>query len=612
MIESRCRSNPPPGRRPMPHTSPADPLLPADLRVEARPVAHLPLIRHIIEQLQIPEVLDELLPRDPRSRVSDADCVTVMLLNILEGRVALYDMEKWLARTDAELLLGPDRPADAFNDERLAVCLDHLADVGTEEVLSSVVRRYLQRPDAPAEYSVHADTTSISVSGAYDSAAFPAPSYGFSKDHRPDLKQLVFGLTLHGAVGIPLTNAMLSGNTSDVLANRLHLDQLAELLPEEDDVTVVADCKLVDPVTLGQLLLHEFHFVSLVPSTYNLRHELIEEVRKQGRGLPELARAPAETKAGAPRVYRGTSFDRPFTVGMQGSPGSNPSREVELRFVVVESTQLAEQEEAALDRKLEQERTRFDKGLRQAAKKAYACAADATAALDVLTRRLEYHRPDVEVVGDVVAATRPRRGRPRADEPAPTTEVFRLVERAPLARDDDAVAALRFHLRHFVLVTDHLDRDRWPDARILAEYRHQHLIEGVTGFRWLKNVAAVAPVFLHTPHRIAALGLVLVLALMVRNYLQFTLRRRLQQTGSTVPDRLGKPTASPTAETALLPFAAVTVIHLFVGDARIGRQVTGTNPHVATVLDMLGLDDRVFAAAPTPKFTTAPRRTPGM
>jgi transposase len=596
----------------MPHPSAAEPHLPADLRVEARPVAHLPLIRHVIEQLQIPDVLDELLPRDPRSRVSDADCVTVMLLNILEGRVALYDMEKWLARTDPELLLGPDRPADAFNDARLATCLDHIADVGTEEVLSGVVRRYLERDDAPHEYSVHTDTTSISVYGAYASGAFPEPAHGFSKDHRPDLKQLVFGLTLHGAVGIPLTNAMLSGNTSDVLANRLHLDQLADLLPEEDDVTVVADCKLVDPHTLGQLLLHEFHFVSLLPSTYNLRHALIEEVRRAGAELPELARSAGTTKADPPRVYRGTSFERPFGVGLANSPGSNEAREVPLRFLVVESTQLAEQEEAALDRKLEQERATFDRGLRQAAKKAYACAADATAALEGLTRRLAYHRPHVEVAREVVPAKRARAGRPRADETAPTTETFRLVEREPLARDEEAVEALRFHLRHFVLVTDHLDRERWPDARLLAEYRHQHLIEGVTGFRWLKNVATVAPVFLHTPHRIAALGLVLVLALMVRNYLQFTLRRRLKETGSTVPDRLGKPTASPTAETALLAFAAVTVVQLFVGEQRVGRQLTGLNPHVATVLTMLHLDERVFAAAPIRKSPPAVRRTLGM
>jgi hypothetical protein len=118
----------------------------------------------------------------------------------------------------------------------------------------------------------------------------------------------------------------------------------------------VADCKLVDAQTLGQLLLHQFHFVSLLPSNFNLRSELIETTRTAGEAqLPELARSPGRTKADPPRVYCGTSFERPFTVGL--SPASdNAIRQVPLRFLVVESTQLAEKEEAALDRKLVKER----------------------------------------------------------------------------------------------------------------------------------------------------------------------------------------------------------------------------------------------------------------
>ena len=124
--------------------------------------------------------------------------------------------------------------------------------------------------------------------------------------------------------------------------------------------------------------------------------------------------------------------------------------------------------------------------------------------------------------------------------------------------------------------------------------------------------ATVAPVLLHTPKRIAALGLVLVLALMVRNYLQFTLRRRLAATGERVPNRLGKPTASPTAETALIPFASVMLVHMFVGETCVARQLTGLNPHVETVLRMFCIDVRDFAQPPPRKIEEPARRTPGM
>src|SRR5690606_12909200 len=139
-------------------------------------------------QLQIVEAVDEHVPMDPRSRVSEGECVALMLLNILEGRVALYNMESWLARTDWEVLLGADCPPDAFNDARLAACLDRIAHAGTEELLASVVLRYLRNEDAPSEYPVHGDTTSFSLQGAYTSGHQqhePRPAYGHSKDLRP-------------------------------------------------------------------------------------------------------------------------------------------------------------------------------------------------------------------------------------------------------------------------------------------------------------------------------------------------------------------------------------------------------------------------------------------
>lgn len=587
----------------------------ADLDLDPKPVAHLPLVRAVIDQLHIRDVLDDLLPADPRSRVSDAECVTVMLLNLLEGRVALYNMEQWLARTDIELILGEGCPGDAFNDARLAACLDHIADAGTEEVLSAVVKAYLSREDAERTYTVHQDTTSVSVYGAYEGAQHRAiPTYGFSKDHRPDLKQLVFGLSLHGAAGIPLVSTMFSGNTSDSKANRMHLEALGALLPEEDDVTLVADCKLVDRQTLGQLEMQQFHFVSLLPDNFDLRHALVEEVRLAQTPLAELIRTQPRTKADPQRIYRGASFDRPFTIGVNddGPPDSNVKREVTLRFLVVESTQKEEQEEEALERRLAKAQSGYTQRLSAATRRGYGCETDARAALAKVVAKLDLHQAHLNVVAETVAVPRPRRGRPRADEPAPTAVEYRIVETRALEERAEAVAAARFHARHFVLITDHLDREAWPDARILTEYRHQHVIEGSTGFRWFKNVAEVAPVLLHTPKRIAALGVVMMLALMVRNYMQYELRRRLVETNETVPDRLDKKTQKPTTETALIPFASVTTIHVTMAGASLGRKLTGMTSEARTVLRMLKVPESVFTTPPVRKFNGGVSETPEM
>jgi len=539
-----------------------------------------------------------------------------MLLNILEGRVALYNMEKWLARTDAELLFGRNCSSNAFNDTRLAVCLDRIAEHGTDNILAKIVTGFLSRENQSSTRIIHNDTTSIKLLGAHDDPnAQPQPARGHSKDRRPALKQLIFGLALDGAVGVPLTCSMLAGNTSDHTANRLHLDKLARVLPADDEATIVADCKLVDPVTLGKLLIEGFHFVSLLPATYKLRHDLIEQVRVEQTELPELHRSAGRTKASPPRVYRGRSVVRDFKVTWPQTSDDKPADHelVPLRFLVVEPSQRAEQEEAAWARKLEGEHKRFETSMRALTKRTFSCTADALEALAPIVNKLAYHAHHVEIVEQTLTQPRPKRGRPRKDAPPPPTSlVFRVVQRAPLTPHDEAIEKLRFHSRYYVLVSDHVDQDTWPDDRLLAEYRHQHMIEGHTGSRWLKNVAAVAPVLLHSPARIAALGLVFVLALMVRNYVQFTLRRRLPDTGETVPDRLNKPTQSPTTETAFLSFAAATVLITHNPVNGLRRSILKLTEAARTVLRMLDIDESVFTDPPPRIFPSAGPKIPEM
>ncbi len=43
----------------------------------------------------------------------------------------------------------------------------------------------------------------------------PLPAHGYSKAHRPDLKQVMLSLTQGGAANIPLWMESLDGNTSD-------------------------------------------------------------------------------------------------------------------------------------------------------------------------------------------------------------------------------------------------------------------------------------------------------------------------------------------------------------------------------------------------------------
>lgn len=553
--------------------------------IDSKALLHSPLVAAVVDQLHITEVVDRLCPTDPRARVSDAACVKLMILNILQGRVALYLMDRWLERTDPEILLGPGCAADAFSDARLAAALDHLHAAGTDSVFSGVVLRYLEdwrEETGERDLTLHLDTTTVKVYGEYSDAGNfgPTPTFGHSKDHRPDLKQLVYGLTLHGATAMPLYGTMLDGNCADSTANRLHIQSLAELLPEDGEATVVADCKLVDGFTIGLLESHGWHFISLVPASFSARRTLIEQVLRDQVELPLLWEGPGRRK-GELRRYQGASFDAELS-----DYGT-------FRHLVVRSDQLAALFDKQLPKKLAKAEARVAKALRRLNRQGFSCEEDAEAAVERLRQGLRYHNLQAVIDADEVRQKRSRPGRPRKGEPPVTRTVWR-PRLVALSEDPHRVEHARQLGSHFVLVTDHTDRDAWPDHRILAEYRHQHTVEGHTGFRWLKGDAAVAPMFLKKPERIAALGMVMLLALAVRNFLQYKLRDRLASTGRTVSDRKRRPTTKPTTETAFLGFDRVQILRIVHEGVVLQRAVQGLDAHCRTVLDMLGFGEDIF------------------
>ena len=285
-------------------------MIPSDLDVLARPVAHLPFVRAVVDQLGILQAIDARCPKHVLNRVADSDCVLALILNVLCGRPALYRMDEWLARLDVDVLFGEGTAAEAFNDTRLAEALDHLDEAGTDNVLANIVRAYLAEDGEPRAFSVHHDTTSVTLFGAYDGETEPRPMHGYSKDHRPDLKQLIYGLTLHGAVGMPLVSTISAGNTADPVAARDHLARLAAVLPDYHEVTFVGDCKLVDAHTVGRILRAGMHFVSLLPDAFNLRRDLIGEAwaeRPDVASWPLLAEKPGRKRADPKTAYRGWS-----------------------------------------------------------------------------------------------------------------------------------------------------------------------------------------------------------------------------------------------------------------------------------------------------------------
>ena len=211
-------------------------------------------------------------------------------------------------------------------------------------------------------------------------------------------------------------------------------------------------------------------------------------------------------------LYRGHSYEQMALVQVGQTEDRKPLLEARrYRYLVVWSDVLAEKFDRGLSERLQRESADFLTQHERVFEKGFACEKDARSAASRLLKKLALHTTEEEVRSEERVLKRDRRGRPRKGEDAPT-ETLWFVDFS-LEPDAEAIAAARREASCFVLITDWL-HDAWDDRRVLAEYRHQYIIEGHTGFRWLKGPAAVAPIFLNKPERIRALGLILVLALM--------------------------------------------------------------------------------------------------
>jgi transposase len=238
-------------------------------------------------------------------------------------------------------LLQPGLTRAALNDYRLGHILDALFAANLNTVFGAIALKALEVYALPTPW-LHQDTTTIALYGAYEDEpqmpGAPRPAYGHSKDSRDDLKQVLLSLGVSGDGGIPLRIGVRDGNRSDSVETPLAIEECLAL-GLEGMRGIVADSKAYSRRTLGLCLEHRIDLVTLVPRTCTVRQELEAWGRAQP-ALPLVLEKPGRTKDEPPRCWHGQSVMR--RVEVEYSDGRVTAEA--LRFVVVHSSQLAQQQ----------------------------------------------------------------------------------------------------------------------------------------------------------------------------------------------------------------------------------------------------------------------------
>src|SRR2546421_4256627 len=310
------------------------------------PVAHLPLVLGVVRKRNVAAIIDTFCPPHPAHIISCGRGVEALLLAILDGHHALYKVGARLADRGMLPLLQPGLQRASLHDYRLGQILDALFAVHLNRVFGAIALNALE-VYALATPWLHQDTTTITLYGAYEEEARPVkglvpprPAYGPSTDGHDDLKQVLLSLGV-SSDGLPLRLGVRDVNTSDSTETPIALEECVAL--GLDGVRgIVADSKAYCKRTLGLCLEQRVGLITLVPRTCAVRQEL-EAWGQQHGPLPLLLEKPGRTRQESPRRWHGAGVVR--QVEVEYADGRLAVEAI--RFLVVHSSQLAQQAAAA-------------------------------------------------------------------------------------------------------------------------------------------------------------------------------------------------------------------------------------------------------------------------
>src|SRR5271168_5238232 len=200
------------------------------LELHSYDVGALPLLQRIGERMQLQRILSEHLPRDDsRTELPTVTALLVLLANLLMAREPIYGVGEWAALFPPDLLGLREHDLSRLHDDRLGRSLDRMFE-GIGPTLIMAVVRHVIKEFAISLDELHNDSTTVSFYGAYDDATQEgeqrgrpthAITWGHSKARRPDLKQLLYVLTITSDGNVPVYFSSASGNVVD---DRTHIE----------------------------------------------------------------------------------------------------------------------------------------------------------------------------------------------------------------------------------------------------------------------------------------------------------------------------------------------------------------------------------------------------
>ncbi len=514
----------------------------------------LPLINHFIERIGLHETLSHFVPSDRRCAITHANALGVLLRSIIVEREPIYRQQETVHGFADGMFGISAREMALLSDDRLGRALDRLFDADRSALLTELVLAVGQRFGVRFD-EFHNDSTTISLCGSYRAAggrrirgrSAPAITYGMSKAHRPDLKQLLFILTMSADGNVPVAFRCTDGNASD---SRTHIQTWNTLraVAGRSDFLYCADSKLCSLENMDYIDRAGGRFVTVMPRSRLEDAQFREWIQTHTPDWTLVWDRPNPRYSDGPR-------DRWY---VHRAP--LPSMEA-WSIVWVWSTLLTLRQHARRLRNIAAAVEEFEQ-LRQrlASPKARLRGApeiDLQIKLILVKHHVGRYLKVRRVVREQHVFKQARRGRP-----GPDTAYRKITKRrfdVQWDTDEDAIAYDRRSDGMYPLMTN--DR-KLTAAQVLEVHKGQPMIE--KRFEQIKTVHEIAPVFLKDEGRIEALFTLYAIALLVQALIERELRQAMAHQGihelPIYPEQ--RQCAHPTTEQVLRLFSLAQRHHL--------------------------------------------------
>jgi len=222
--------------------------------LKRKQVGGLPLVHAIATRMRLKEILYKYIPAHGNEDIPAVETLMLLVYNLILGKDPLYELQEWVESIDFRCINNVDYENVKFNDDRFGRVLNKLYIVDRASLMTELVVSFVNEFNIVLEH-VSNDSTSIKAFGRYPgrTKAGLELKKGHSKDHRPDLKQLVFSLSIAGDGAVPIHYKCYPGNVTD---DKTHIETWSTLrkITGCTDFLYVADCKLCTDEQLSYIV----------------------------------------------------------------------------------------------------------------------------------------------------------------------------------------------------------------------------------------------------------------------------------------------------------------------------------------------------------------------